>query len=43
MSGGITEPWGTPAFVEKDVDDVSSTTTCYIHLEYDSPSYPNKI
>ena len=30
--GEITEPWGTPAFVEKDSDDIPSTTTLKLRL-----------
>ena len=31
--GKITEPWETPVFVEKDSDDVPSTTTLILLLE----------
>ena len=29
----ISEPWGIPAFVEKDSDDVPSTTTLILRSE----------
>ena len=31
-AGEITEPCGTPAFVEKDLDDIPSTTTLILRF-----------